>query len=275
MADWRSIPKIDAHIHILPDSVHEANPGATDVWSYADLREYQKIMDRYNIRQAVIMPLNDPWLMSMEFTVDAVHENLSAMTRRGRFCALADVDVRNPPQISVEAVRKALDSQGLVGIKLHPNNTGLALDSPYNMPLFAFAQERKALVVIHSYPNTPEDPSAAERVVNVLKAFPALKVIISHMGGFQWETLLPTGAVVDISAILPDYARTYGIPKTNAILRQFGPDRLIFATDYPASRCLQPEEIYETYFDLLDQMDFSEAEMRKIAYENVLRMLSL
>lgn len=274
MVDWRTIKKIDAHIHILPDTVHEANPDSKDVWAYADLHEYRKIMERYHIERAVIMPLNDPWLMSMEFTVDAVHKNLRDMKQccPGKFYAMADVDVRNSPQESVKAICRAIDD-GLDGIKLHPNNSGVALDSDYNRDIFAFAQERKAVVVIHSYPNAEDDPCAADRVVNILNAFPALNVIVAHMGGFQWEKLLPTGAMVDISAILPDYVRTYGIGKTNEILCQFGPDRLIFATDYPDNRHLKPEEIYETYFDILNQMDFSAEEAEKIAYKNILRVL--
>ncbi len=274
MVDWRTIKKIDVHIHILPDAVHEANPDSKDVWAYADLHEYQKIMEGYHIERAVIMPLNDPWLMSMEFTVDAVHKNLREMKQRcpGKLYAMADVDVRNSAQESVKAIRRAIDD-GLDGIKLHPNNSGVALDSDCNREIFAFAQERKAVVVIHSYPNTEDDPCAADRIVNILNAFPALNVIVAHMGAFQWEKLLPTSAMVDISAILPDYVQAFGIGKTNEILRQFGPDRLIFATDYPDNRYLKPEEIYETYFDILNQMDFSAEEAEKIAYKNILRVL--
>ncbi len=274
MVDWRTIKKIDAHIHILPDAVHEANPDSKDVWAYADLHEYQKIMEGYHIERAVIMPLNDPWLMSMEFTVDAVHKNLREMKQRcpGKLYAMADVDVRNSAQESVKAIRRAIDD-GLDGIKLHPNNSGVALDSDCNREIFAFAQERKAVVVIHSYPNTEDDPCAADRIVNILNAFPALNVIVAHMGAFQWEKLLPTSAMVDISAILPDYVQAFGIGKTNEILRQFGPDRLIFATDYPDNRHLKPEEVYKTYFDILNQMDFSAQEAEKIAYKNILRIL--
>lgn len=29
-ADWRSLKKIDAHVHILPDAVHKANEGCED-----------------------------------------------------------------------------------------------------------------------------------------------------------------------------------------------------------------------------------------------------
>ena len=89
MVDWRTIRKIDAHVHILPDCVHEANPDSEDVWVYADLHKYQAMMDELGIEKAVIMPLNDPWLMSMEFTIDAVHKNLYEMKQRypGKFYA--------------------------------------------------------------------------------------------------------------------------------------------------------------------------------------------
>lgn len=275
MVDWRTIRKIDGHIHILPDSVHEANPNSEDAWLHSNIKEYREMMDELCIEKAVIMPLNDPWLMSMEFTIDAVHKNLYDMKRRypEKFFAFADIDTRNTPAESVNAICKTIQEYGLDGIKIHPNNTGIDLDSEYNRPVFAFAQQHNIPVAIHSYPNSKNDRSAAYRIVNVLEQYPDLRVIVSHMGAYQWEQLLPTRAYVDISAILPDYVRTYGIEKTNEILRKFGADRLIFATDYPASRSLQPEEIYDSYFDMLNQMDFTPEEAERIAYDNIEKVL--
>lgn len=276
MVDWRTIKKIDAHIHILPDAVHEANPESENVWLRTDLNQYSEMMESLCIEKAVIMPFNDPWLMSMEFTVDAVHKNLYEMKQRypGKFYVFADIDTRNTCDESVEAIRKATQEYGLDGIKIHPNNTGVDLDSAYNQPIFAYAQEYKIPVAIHSYPNSEDDRSAAYRIVNVLKQYPDMTVIVSHMGAYQWEQLLPTRAYVDISAILPDYVRTYGTAKTNGILRKFGADRLIFATDYPDSRSLQPDEIYDSYFDILNQMDFTKEEAEKIAYDNMERIMN-
>ena len=276
MVDWRTIKKIDAHIHILPDAVHEANPDFEDVWLYSDLNKYREMMDELGIERAVIMPFNDPWLMSMEFTIEAVHKNLYEMKQRypGKFYAFADIDTRNTSAESVEAIRNATQEYGLDGIKIHPNNTGVDLDSAYNQPLFAYAQEGRIPVAIHSYPNKADDRSAAYRIVNVLEQFPDLTVIVSHMGAHQWERLLPSRAYVDISAILPDYVHTYGITKTNEILRAFGADRLIFATDYPDSRSLQPNEIYDSYFDILNQMDFTKEEAEKIAYRNIEKIVN-
>ena len=54
-----------------------------------------------------------------------------------------------------------------------------------------------------------------------------------------------------------------------ALLRQFGSDRLIFATDYPDNRVLSPSEIYDSYFHILNRMDFTPEEVQKIAYDNI------
>ena len=275
MTDWITIKKIDAHIHILPDAVHEANPDSEDVWVYADLHKYRSMMDKLGIEKAVIMPLNDPRLMSMEFTVDAVHRNLYEIKKRypGQFYAFADIDTRNASAESVEAIRKAIEEYGLDGVKIHPNNTGVDLDDEYNRSIFALAQEHRIPVAIHSWPNSENDRSAACRIVKVMEQYPDMTVIVSHMGAYQWEHLVPTRAYVDISAILPDYVSTYGITKTNGILRKFGTDRLIFATDYPDSRSLFPEEIYNSYFDILNKMDFTAEEAEKITFGNIIRIL--
>ena len=233
-------------------------------------------MGGLSIEKAVIMPLNDPWLMSMEFTIDAVHKNLYEMKQRypGKFYAFADIDTRNTPAESVNAIRKAIQEYGLDGIKIHPNNTGVDLDSEYNRPIFAFAQEHRIPIVIHSYPNSESDRSAAYRIINILKRHPELTAIVSHMGAYQWEQLLSTCAYVYISAILTDYVRTYGIEKTNEILRMFGVERLIFATDYPDNRFLEPDEIYGSYFDVLNQMDFTQEEAEMIAHGNIDKILN-
>ena len=103
------------------------------------------------------------------------------------------------------------------------------------------------------------------------------------MGGIvtaaaSWKTLKKIDAhtlscYVDLSAILPDYARRYGVEGTNALLRKFGPKRLLFATDFPASRSLRPEEIYTVYCGILDQMDFTPEEAAGIAYKNAVGLL--
>lgn len=275
MADWRKIKKIDAHIHIIPDVVHKANPDSEDEWVYADQTKYLKLMEKYNIEQAVIMPLNDPYLMSMEFTVDAVNKNLKELVDKypDKFFAMADIDVSNYIEVSKTSLIKAIEEYKLNGLKIHPNNTGMNADDEYNVALLEEFNKYGLPVFIHSYPNSKDDRSATYRIKYLINKFPNIKFIISHIGAYQYEELLDTNCYVDISAILPDYVNKLGIKETNEILRKFGAERLIFATDYPSSRCLAPEEIYDRYFDILNQMDFEDKEIKMIAYDNIKNIL--
>ena len=97
---------------------------------------------------------------------------------------------------------------------------------------------------------------------------PGLKIIVCHLGGFQWKDAVELDAYFDISAVLPDLADRYGIKTANMILREFGTERLLFGTDWPCSRSVKPAEIMGRYMDILDQMDFTEEEMHRIGHLN-------
>lgn len=50
MADWKKVKKIDAHIHIIPDVVHEVSEkqDSEDELVYADQSKYLNLMKKYN-----------------------------------------------------------------------------------------------------------------------------------------------------------------------------------------------------------------------------------
>lgn len=278
---WEEIPKIDAHIHIIPDEVRNANPDAEDEFSYASVDRYQKLMDQYNVSRAIVMPFNDPWLMSMAFTADAAHKNLLELCQKDkRFCCFADVDVRNAPEKTCNLICKAFTHKCVYGIKLHPNNSGMNLDDKYNDRIAECAVELDCPVAVHSYPSSAreldrQESCAPARIEKWLQRHPGLKTVICHLGGFQWEDAVKLNAHFDISAILPDYVDRYGVKKTNAILRNFGVDRLLFATDWPCSRSVEPAMIYDKYMEILNLMDFTEEEMHKIAHANAERLFGI
>lgn len=275
---WKQVPKIDGHIHILPEAVIDANQGVEDGFVLAGgMEEYVRRMEENNITQAVVMPFNDPFLMSMEFTVSAVHRNLMEYQKRypGRFLLFADIDVRNDIADTLALLREAMSTGAFSGVKIHPANAGLDLDCDYFDAVFAYVEENNIPVEIHSYPKEEDlaDVCAPRRLEKVLEKHPALRVSVAHLGGFQFEALVGKNVWVNISAILPELVRRLGVEEANRILRRFGTDRLIFATDYPDSRSLAFDGIYPAYFEILDSMDFSEAERRAICQENILRFL--
>ena len=169
---------------------------------------------------------------------------------------------------------KALKSPYFKGIKIHAANTGIAIDDPYYDDVLALAEQGGIPVAFHSYPNRlKEDVCAPNRIAKVLDRHPDLTAIVCHLGGFQWKDAAKLNAYFDISAILPDYVLKCGIEECNQILRSFPVDRLFFSTDWPCSRSCRTENIYERYFDILDQMDFTEPEANQIAFGNIAKLL--
>lgn len=188
--NWREIPKIDAHVHIIPDEVHAANPDADDEFSFATISSYRKIMDQVNIQNAVVMPFNDPWLMSMNFTVDAVHQNMLYICEKDhRFRCFADVDIRNTAENTCAQIQKTFAHTEFCGIKLHPNNSGMNIDDEYNDVIADYAVKYDHPIAIHSYPSSSREQDrneccAPERIKRWMNRHPGLKVIVCHLGGF-------------------------------------------------------------------------------------------
>lgn len=278
MVNWKELSKIDAHIHLLPDDVIRANGGCGDPFvDYGRISDYLSIMKEYNIECAFVMPFNDPYMMSMDFTIETVHSNLQQMATvspKKLYC-FADIDIRNDITHTIDELEKVLRKKEFIGIKLHSANSGYPIDGTYYDSIFRYAHQNDVLVEIHSYPreHIADDVCSPSRIKNVLTKYPRLKVSIAHLGGFQYEELYGLKAYVNISSILPDIVKRFDIEGANRILRLIGVDRLVFATDYPDSRCLQPTEIYETYFEMLGKMDFTHEEAEKICKYNSLKMI--
>lgn len=110
--------------------------------------------------------------------------------------------------------------------------------------------------------------SLPDKINRMIKVFPDIKFITAHLGGMRHMDAIRAVGMVDISYTLIDLVELYGIKIANNILRNFGVDRLIFGTDFP-------EYEYDKYFDILNQMDFNEREIEKIAYKNMANVLKV
>lgn len=278
MVNWKEIPKIDAHIHLLPEDVIRANSGYGDPFvDNGSVNDYMNIMTAYNIECAFIMPFNDPCMLSMDFTVETVHSNLFQMMSHApaKFYCFADVDIRKDISHTLGELERVLRKKEFIGIKLHPTNTCYPIDGAYYDQIFQYANENGILTEIHSYPreHLPDDVCSPSRIKRILSKYPNLRLSVAHLGGFQLEEFQGVRAYFNISAILPDLVARFGIAQANQVLRLIGVDQLVFATDYPDSRCLNADEIYEKYFEILSKMDFSEEEAAQICRQNALKMI--
>ena len=155
-------------------------------------------------------------------------------------------------------------SLGLHGVKLHPDFQQFNADSPEAFRIYEMIEGRLP-VLIHCGDNR-YTYSAPDRIANVCKNFPNLKIQAAHMGGYQcWESAEDIlvgypNLAIDISSSLPFMTPEIAAER----IRKFGVENAFFGCDFPMWK--HTEEI-ERFFAL----GFSEEENRMILSENFKR----
>lgn len=89
------------------------------------------------------------------------------------------------------------------------------MDGAYYDRVFAWADQSRVPVEIHSYPRTrlPDDVCSPSCIRNVIRKYPTLRVSVAHAGAFQYEELIGLVLYFNISAVSTDWADQYGIEK--------------------------------------------------------------
>ena len=185
---------------------------------------------------------------------------------RFRFCAalpLPDIDA------ALEEARYALDVLGADGIKLATNVNGQYLGAPELDTLFAFLNERKAVVILHPHRPEPvnkqvmqQTPLAMQEYLsettravcnmisrNVLARFPYVKVVVPHCGAYlplavpRMKSLTPvmhTNGMVgeidweaNLAALYYELAGAHSPEIIRMLLTITTPDHLLYGSDYP------------------------------------------
>ena len=165
-------------------------------------------------------------------------------------------------------IREIIDL-GLKGVKLHPDFQRFCADDPKAMNIYALCEEYGLPILIHTG-DYRYDYSNPERIVNVLKAFPNLKMIGAHFGGWSvWdeavEKLSPfPNFIVDTCSSL----HWLKPERTREIIRLYGTDRVLFATDYPIWP--QDKEI-----DYLLSLGFSSEDYERIFWKNTAELFCI
>ena len=271
---WRTCKKIDAHVHVLPDARAAeflANEGPGAPWSRCGVDDCLRRMDRYGVERALLVPNNDQYLYDQDPNETNRFLGNVVKGHPDRFWAFADVTasgayfIEQTPYI----LERAVTEYGLSGLKIHPTNLHMDADDLRLVPVLRKAAELGVPVMFHANPCRLgfHDNCAPDRINRMIQVFPDLDIITAHLGGMKWQDAVSGCTWVDMSYILPKLAELYGIEQTNRILRAFGPDRLLFGTDFP-------DGDYDVYFTLLDQMDFTEEEIEKIAWKNLEELLT-
>jgi len=131
----------------------------------------------------------------------------------------------------------AVAEKGIKGVKLHPYYQSFTLDAPDMLDYYRCCRDLGLVVQCHCGFDIgfPFDLICnPERVANVIRNTPGLKLIAAHLGGWRhWSEgakCLPGKDVFLDTAVLEAH---FGDEDAKRILRQHPADKLLFATDWP------------------------------------------
>ncbi len=141
----------------------------------------------------------------------------------------------HPEHPAWEAELGRLERNGIRGLKIHPDLTGIALDSARWNPVWEAAQGR-FLIMIHMGPVRAGGStlSRPHDLAMVLQRFPDLTVIAAHLGGlYLWKETLAHLAGLDLYMDTSCCPGVIADHTFEAILKRHDPERIVFGSDYP------------------------------------------
>ena len=261
----------DAHCHIYPEAIAQKAVEGID-------RFYDHIpFNHYDGTTAMLLRVGREAGIShfLVHSVATVPRQVSSINRfiasevassGGAFTGLGAMhpDSEHPEQDFDELV-----NLGLKGVKLHPDFQRFEADSPEAMRIYGLCAEAGLPVLVHTG-DYRFDYSNPNRIVNILRAFPKLKFVGAHFGGWSmWDEAVRMlsgfeNMIVDASSTF--YA--LGCDKGLELIRKWGTDRVLFGTDYPMWNP-QPD------IDCLMKMELEEEDYQRIFWDNAANVYGL
>jgi hypothetical protein len=224
---------IDTHVHVWPDKIAARALGTPSegIQRFGDgtVASAMESMRAAGIDRSVCLAVADA-----PQRLEAANAFVGGLDP-DHFVGFGSIHPGRTPNENVEDLRR----NGLPGVKVHPLFQGYALDDKRLWEILA-ELEGEFICLFHVGPETRggENTLATPRMIaEIARAFPELTIIAAHLGGYHVhpEALehvigLP-GVYLDTS--WPPSIATVGTDVARAAIERHGPDRVVFATDWP------------------------------------------
>ncbi len=178
----------------------------------------------------------------------------------------------------VAEVERCAREFDIKGIKLHPAEGQYYPRDERVWPVYAKAQELGLAIIAHGGLFMMSPDIAYTRPSNfesVLESFPALKLVIAHLGHGFWDESVELAkrypnAYFDTSAVVSGVEHLDILSDDDAteLIRKLGVDRVMFGSDYP---WFSPETDLKRFL----QLPLTPAEKEKILGENAGKILGI
>lgn len=225
---------IDSHCHIYPEKIASKAVAGTDKFYDAKSVGYGTVQDLLNrgeeagidffIVQSVattphqVKSIND-------FIAGSVSENPEKLLGLGTL---------HPDSEDIKGDIEYLMQLGLKGVKLHPDIQAFKIDDYRLLKIYELCEEKGLPILMHTGDNR-YDYSNPNRLLPILETYKNLTVIGAHLGGWSiWEEACEKYKGIENFYVDCSSSFNY-IDKDLAkkIIRAYGADKVLFATDYP------------------------------------------
>lgn len=216
--------------------------------------EFSEILDRFGISHCIV---SSSKAIVYDFR-EGNSELMGLLASDRRFYAYV---VLNPnyPEESLEEARNYLVWDRVVGIKLHPDYSKVAVNAPATVELIRELEGFCPVYLVHTY-----SVAQARGIAEVARAFSKLSFIMGHTGGTSWREALE--AVKELPNVYVEPCASYmDRDKVTMSVRILGKDRVLFGSDVTL---INPAFL----IGLVEAAGLSQEEKQAIYYDNAARL---
>jgi predicted TIM-barrel fold metal-dependent hydrolase len=258
---------VDGHVHVWPDKVAPsalAGAGA-DFKRYGDgtVASAIETMDRSGVDRCISLGV------APTPAYVAAADDFAGSLDPERFVGFGSIHAGLSPEENLGGLRR----NNLKGAKVHPLYQGYALDDP-GLRETLDAMQGEFATIIHV--GEGDSPSSNARCTpammrQLVQDFPRLDVIACHFGGYRLldeaeEMIIGLPVYVDTS--WPPGVGTIDPARLKALIERHGPERVVFASDWPMA---DPAQEIET----IRGLGLANADTEAVLGGNLARLLRL
>jgi len=234
-------PVVDAHVHIFPESIFSA------IWAWFDENAWPI---RYRLSSADVLAYLLSHGESHVIALQYAHKpGISRMLNQhmvescrnfpGKVTGMAAVF---PGEENAEGILKEAFGQGLMGVKLHAHVQCFDMNAKEMDVIYGVCESEQKPMVMHvgrepksvAYRCDPYEICSAEKLENVLKNFPRLRICVPHLGFDElgvYRNLIEKYDTLwlDTTMMLANY-----FPVQESVdLNTYRSDRIMYGSDFP------------------------------------------
>lgn len=132
----------------------------------------------------------------------------------------------NYPDGTIREIERLRENKNIVGIKIHPAHSGVAVNAKSLYEVYEYANERHSLVLVHTW---SEADILGMR--EIAEKYPEIRLIMAHAGAYEGVRLAAEviGAYDNVYCDFPVGSAKYGV--VEYLVKHGGSDKIFFGTD--------------------------------------------